>query len=69
MALDHTKRNMVINVNYFCKKNLTKVEKFCGSSRPVFSIGFEIDIGSWKEDTGEAKNFAGNLTELNLAIR
>ena len=30
---------------------------------------FEIDIGSWEEDTGEAKNFAGNLTELNLAIR
>ena len=68
LALDHTKRNMVINVN-FCEKNLTKVEKFFGSSRPVFSIAFEIDIGSWEKDTGEAKHFAGNLTELKLALQ
>ena len=38
--------------------------------RPVFSVGFEVDVGSWEVDVTEAKcqqHFAeaGNLREVN----
>lgn len=40
----------------------------------VFSIGFEVDVGSWEGDIAEAKcwqHFAGtgNLTEFKAGFR